>query len=138
MNPQKQEFLKHIQDDFFEDLRIGMEGLKDFVKKAFICFGTLEVKDEGLDADGDRVLRFIDNDSAAMVVSLKGEDIPELSEEDLDMSSTLCKIYIDTKGVICGIDHGFNYFTTANKENILMAAFMIGKKVEEYVPKEEE
>ena len=135
MNPAKREFLQHIQDDFFEDLKINLEGLKDFVKKAFICFGTLEVKDEGLDADNDRVLKFIDNDSADVVCAPEGTD---LSKVDTDMSSTLCKLYIDDKGVICGIEHGFGYFTSANKENVLMAAFLIGKRVEEYEPKETE
>lgn len=133
MELKKQEFLKQIATDFFDVLTIEMEGLKDFVSRAFICFGTIEVKDEGLDEDGDRVLRFIDNDSADMVCAPEGTD---LSKVDTDMSSTLCKLYIDAKGVICGIDHGFKYFTPANKENVLMAAFMIGKKVEEYVPEE--
>lgn len=134
MNPQKQEFFKHIQDDFFEDLRIGMEGLKDFVKKAFICFGTVEVKEE-IDEDGDRVLTFIDNDSADVVCAPEGVDV---SDVDTSMRSVLCKICIEDDGTISMIQHGFGLFNQNNKENVLMAAFMIGKKVEEYVPKEKE
>ena len=54
------------------------------------------------------------------------------------MRSVICKICIEDDGTISMIQHGFGLFTEANKENVLMAAFMIGKKVEEYVPKEEE
>lgn len=133
MRLEKQEFFKKICEDFFEELTINKDGLIDFVRKAFIAFGDVEIKDEVIDEDGDIVLRFIDNDTADIVCAPKGTD---LSQVNTDMSSTLCKIYIDAKGVICGIYHGFKYFTPANKENVLMASFMIGKKVEEYVPKE--
>jgi hypothetical protein len=134
MNPAKREFLQHIQDDFFEDLNINLEGLKDFVKKAFICFGTIEVEEE-IDEDGDRVLTFIDNDSADVVCAPEGVNVSDI---DTSMRSVLCKICIEDDGSISMIEHGFGLFTSANKENILMAAFMIGKKVEEYEPKETE
>lgn len=134
MKLQKQEFFKKICDDFFDELTITREGLADFVRKAFICFGDLEME-EAIDEDGDRVLTFIDNDSADMVCAPKGVDT---SEVNTAMRSVLCKMCIEDDGTISMIEHGFGLFNQTNKENVLMAAFMIGKKVEEYVPKEKE
>jgi hypothetical protein len=129
MSPEKQAFLKSVQDDFFKDLRIDLDGLKDYASRAFTAFGTVEVKDEGVDEDGLIALRFIDNDTADMAFAPEGV---EVSEEQMDMSTTLCTLYLDKTGLICGVSHGFKYFTPANKENVLMAAFLIGKKVEGY------
>ena len=70
-----------------------------------------------------------------MVVSLKGEEVPELSEEQLSMRSVLCKMCIEDDGTISMIKHGFGLFNQANKENVLMAAYLIGKKVEGYEKK---
>ncbi len=134
MSPERQAFLKSVQDDFFKDLRIDLDGLKDFVSRTFICFGTVEVEDE-IDEDGDRVLTFIDNDSADVVCAPEGVDISEI---DTSMRSVLCKICIEDDGTISMIQHGFGLFNKNNKENVLMAAFMIGKKVEGYEKKEEQ
>jgi septum formation inhibitor-activating ATPase MinD len=121
----RKEFFKAIAEGYFEDLTTDLQGMKDMISSAVPVFGTLEVEIEDKDTGGKK-LTFIDRDDADLVLAPEGIDTDEV---DTDMTTTIITIHLDEHDVIRIVEHGFNIFTPANKNFVLLYASLIGKKI---------
>lgn len=73
------------------------------------------VKEE--DTEDSIKMTFIDKDTADIVMGANADD---LSEEEKDMSTKICVVYINKEShKITFVEHGFHPLTSANKEQNL-------------------
>lgn len=126
MEMERKEFFEAIKDSFFEEKSVDFEGFKSMIRGAMPVFGTLgvEVKDEGED---EKIITFIDNDEADMIM---GSEEVNINEVNTDMSTVLMELSLNSDGVIKTVSHGIGgFFTPTNKEQVLLLASLIGKKI---------
>lgn len=120
----RNEFYEQIKTDFFTQLTADFEGFKSMITSALPIFGELDTEIKH-NEDGTKTIDFYDVDEADFVIAPKGVD-----EVDTNMTSKALTIHLDKDDVITIVEHGFAIFTPANKQNVLLLASFIGKKIE--------
>ncbi|WP_336770468.1 hypothetical protein [Bacillus bombysepticus] len=118
-------FFETIRDGFFANLSTDFKGLESMIGTAMPVFGTLETKIKE-EANGHKVITFIDVDEAQLVIAPKGFDV---SEVDTNMTTTLLTLHVNENGIIDTVEHGFGLFTPTNKKHVLFVASLIGKTI---------
>ena len=115
MKKQRELYLKKMINNCFEYKEYNLDDFTKIVKHIFPIFGTLEVeiiKDE----DGYN-LKYID------------KDIYFLEDKEIDMSTSVLNLSLNNEGVIDVIEHSYQIFTPANKNEVMFCASIIGKKI---------
>lgn len=120
------DFYEHIRDNFFNNLTADFEKFKQMIIASAPIFGTLRV-DITETEEGGKVISFIDVDEADAVFAPEGVDVDEIN---VDMTVTVVTLHLSTDNIIEVVEHGFNLFTPKNKDNVLLYASLIGKKIE--------
>lgn len=122
----RKEFYEVIKNDFFEERTASFSDFKHMLRGAIPVFGTLETSiEEG--ENGKKTITFIDNDKADVVIGPKNVNIDEVN---MDMSTIIMKLNLNKEGTIETVSHNIGgFYTPANKENVLLFASFIGKKI---------
>lgn len=121
----KQDFYEYIKASFFTDLTINFEAFKESMIHALPIFGELEV-DIIPNEDGTKTVIFFDVDEAQFVLAPEGVTMGDV---DTRMTTRALTLHLDEEDVITIVEHGFNIFTPANKDKVLLFASFIGKKI---------
>lgn len=122
----KKKFFERVAKDYFDDFTMNINDLSETIKSVAPIFGKLEVNIEELE-NGNKRVGFIDKDVADVVISSKSE---EVDEKELDMSTRVLALTIDSNNSVKTVEHGISFLTPANKELILFFGCLINKKLE--------
>lgn len=125
MKLDRKAFFEQIKDGFFNDLSADFESFKSMISAAAPVFGRLETEIKEKE-DGGKTVTFIDVDEADMVLAPEGVEEDEI---DTDMSTIVMTIHLNEDNVIKIVEHSFGIFTPANKDQVLLYASLIGKKI---------
>lgn len=122
----RNEFYEQIKNDFFTNGTFDFEGFKSMVTSALPIFGELETEITP-NEDGSKTVIFFDVDEAQVVIAPEGVSMGDI---DTRMTTRALTLHLDENDVISLVEHGFGIFTPANKENVLLLASFIGKKID--------
>lgn len=125
MEMERKDFFNAIKDGFFEELSVDLNSFKGMIQGAMPIFGTLETNIEN-NEDGGKTITFIDNHKADIII---GNTEANIDDVDTDMSTTVMQLTLNGNGVIGTVSHSMRLFTRANKEQVLLLASFIGKKI---------
>lgn len=118
-------FFEAIKDSFFEEVSADIDDFKKMVKGAMPVFGTLEMVIK--DTEEGKTITFIDHDEADIVIGPEGVNMDEINT---DMTTELMTLTLDQEGIVKTVSHGISgFFTQANKEQVLLLASFIGKRI---------
>lgn len=120
----RKDFFKAVANDYFESRTVQFDGFTEMIKGVMPVFGELKTEITEQDGSRKKTIVFVDIDEADAVFAPAGYTP---SKEDLDMSTVLLKLTINTDGVIEIVEHGLGIFTPANKDLILFFGSLIGK-----------
>ncbi|MED2737584.1 hypothetical protein [Bacillus toyonensis] len=125
MEMERKDFFNAIRDSFFEELSVDLDSFKGMIQGAMPIFGSLESITED-NEDGGKTITFIDKHKADIIIGNKETDIDDV---DTDMSTIVMQLTLNENGVIGTVSHSMGLFTRANKDQVLLLASFIGKKI---------
>ncbi|WP_088362363.1 hypothetical protein [Bacillus cereus] len=121
----RKEFFNAIRDGFYEELSVDLNGFKGMIQDAMPIFGTLETVIED-NEDGGKTITFTDKHKADIIIGTKETNIDDVNT---DMSTIVMQITLNENGVIGTVSNSMRLFTRANKDQVLLLASFIGKKI---------
>lgn len=105
-------FIQKVRDSYFEELTIGIEELKKMLKEVMPVEGYVD--SEMSEEDG--VMTFVFKDY--------------YNEDKWDVADLLCKLTINSEGIIQLVEHDIPpRFTDKNQKIILLLSGLVGKKL---------
>lgn len=122
----KLDFYAHIKDGFFDNLTADLNDFKEMIRTALPVFGVMKTMVKP-NEDGTMTITFIDEASIAdYIYPEPGEPAIALNA---DSSTIMLTIHLNKNNKITIVEHNFGMFTTANKEEVLLMASLIGKNI---------
>ena len=117
------EEVKKILKEAFEYQEYTIDELNRIVGIVFPIFGELKINKEEI--GNGYIIKYIDYDVCYIDKLENGTQI----NKEIDMSSTVLNLELDTEGNIKIVNHNYQIFTPANKLEVLFTASLIGKKI---------
>lgn len=112
LNMQKNSFIQEVKDSYFEELTIKLEELKKMLKEVMPVEGYVD--SEMFEEDG--VMTFVLKDY--------------YNEDKWDVSDLLCKLKINSEGIIQVVEHDIPpFFNDENQKIVLFLSGLVGKKL---------
>lgn len=115
MKKQRELYLKEMINNCLEYKEYNLDDFTKIVKHIFPIFGILEV--EIIKSEDEYNLKYID------------KDIYFLEDKEVDMSTGVLNLSLNNEGVIEVVEHNYQIFTPANKNEAMFCASIIGKKI---------